>query len=134
MVTNEELFRSLRAVLSHIKDVQQEVAKHSKDSMLAIGAFLEEKKVEISPEVLKAIQAQDIYSQQLGAAVEAIDSIEKYLDYYLRSLQEDSGMLAENFSKLSGKLNESLDRAKDRHQAFRGQIMATEDEGEIDFF
>lgn len=133
-MTNEELFLSFRAVLSHIKEVQQEVSTHSKDSMLAIGAFLEEKGVEISPEVLKAIQAQDIYSQQLGATVEAIESIEKYLDYYLRSLKEDSGMLADNFSKLSSKLDESLARAKDRHQAFRGQIMATDDEGEIDFF
>lgn len=127
------LLSSLSDVLEHIKEVESDVLSMSKESMLSISKLLEERGVEIDEEFLKALQTQDIISQQLSATVDAIDSIKKSLDIYKRSLQEDTGMVSKHISKLDIKLKKSLDEAKAKKSAFSGNRLNDEEE-EIEFF
>ncbi len=133
MELNTTLIDSLRDVLHHILEVQQDVMTLSKDSIVSINKLLSEKGVEIDEGFMKALQSQDIISQQLTATSDAVESIIKTLDIYKKSLSEDTGMVSTNITKLDEKLKKSLEEAKAKKSAFSGHALDGKEE-EIEFF
>ncbi len=128
-----QVLASLTEILKHIQEVQDDVSKLSKDSMLVISKLISESKLEFSAEDLSALQHQDILSQQLSAASDAIIMINKYLEKYVYTITEDSNLMASGFVGLNEKLKQALEKAKDRKDAFSGQAFDNKEE-EIEFF
>ncbi len=128
-----QVLASLTEILKHIQEVQDDVSKLSKDSMLVISKLISESKLEFSAEDLSALQHQDILSQQLSAASDAIIMINKYLEKYVYTITEDSNLMASGFAGLNEKLKQALEKAKDRKDAFSGQAFENKEE-EIEFF
>lgn len=133
--STEKVLNSMLEILEHIKDVQSSVIELSKESMVDVSSFLNEKKITPDTRVLNAIQYQDIISQQLNATIEAINSIDKNINFYLRALREDSTIISDGFEKLQSKLNKSLKEAKNKKDAFSGKTLDNSNENEeIEFF
>jgi len=132
MTDSVKLLLSVNEVLEHVKCVEKDVSCLSKEIMLKIGGFLEEKKVELTPEVIEALQLQDIISQQLSATITAIESAQTYIRLHAKAFEEDSKMVGENLSKLVEKLDCSLLEAKNKMDSFRGKKDGAEDQ--VEFF
>ena len=117
------LISSLIDILVHIKEVEQDVNNLSKDSTLAISEHIAQSSVAPSEQVIKAIQLQDVISQQLGATTSTIDEIVMNLKKYIHAIKEDSSILAQSIEKLDIKLKKSLCEAKDKKSSFGGKAM-----------
>ena len=128
-----QVLTSLTEILKHIQEVQDDVSKLSKDSMLVISKMISASKLEFSAEDLSALQHQDILSQQLSAASDAIIMINQYLEKYVYTINEDSNLMASGFIGLNAKLKQALEKAKDRKDAFSGHAFENKEE-EIEFF
>jgi hypothetical protein len=134
MDNTKKLLESMVEILSHIKDVQDDVINLSKDSVVTISNFLSDNNIPLSEEVIKALQHQDIISQQLTATTEAIDAIDSNVKFYVHALREDSTILTKGFDKLNKKLISALEKAKSKKSAFSGNALGDNSESEIEFF
>lgn len=126
-------FSALYEVLDHIKDVEEETIELTKSSHLKIATFLENNNIELSDDVLDALQYQDIISQQLSATIEAISYVESNLKMFEATFINDENMVNESAQKLHQKLNKALEKAKEKRKAFSGKTHS-DDEDEIEFF
>lgn len=134
MDNTQKLLESMVDILNHIKEVQDDVIQLSKDSVVTISGFLADNKVELSEDVIKALQYQDIVSQQLKATTEAIDAIDSNIRFYIHALKEDSNILTNGFEKLNKKLVVALEEARLKKSAFSGNAIGDNSEYEIEFF
>jgi len=136
MDNTKKLLESMTEILNHIKEVQEEVMDLSKESVVTISNYLGENNLPLNDDVIKALQHQDIISQQLSATVVAIEAIDKNIKYYTHALTEDAGILTDGFDKLHKKLVISLEEAKSKKSAFSGNAMGSDsaDDSEIEFF
>lgn len=129
------ILNSVDELLSHIKDVQQDVINLSSESLLMISSFIERNNLEIDNDVATALQYQDIISQQLTATIEAIKSVQSSIDRYSHSYQMDESLVVESMKKLQDKLDIALSEAKDKKSRFSGKFAANDaDTEEIEFF
>lgn len=127
------MLTSINELLAHIKEVEEDVIQLSRDSMLMLGAFLEKKGVELDEESVKALQYQDIISQQLSATIEAIESVQQSIAVFENAYRSDEKIASDSLVKLQNKLSRSISHAKDRKAAFSGNLHSDSDD-EIEFF
>lgn len=128
-----QVLTSLSEILKHIREVQEDVSQLSHESMVVIGKVMAKVEIELGEEELAALQHQDILSQQLSAASESIVMINQYISKYVYTINEDSNLMAEGFISLDTKLKNSLQRAKEKKDAFSGHAFVDKQE-EIEFF
>jgi hypothetical protein len=127
-----ELFESIKFLLDHIKDVEEDIKSMTKESYMIFSKVFEEHP-DLPDEALETLQYQDIISQQLSATIDAIESVQDNLNYYLHSAKEDADMMHKNLKKLAGKLSKATDDARHKRAAFQGK-RGTEGHEEIEFF
>ena len=127
-----ELFESIKFLLDHIKEVEEDVKDMTKESYLTISKVFAEQK-DLPDEALETLQYQDIISQQLSATIEAIASVQKNINYFLHSTKEDTIMMRNNLDRLGKKLEKATDDARKKRDAFKGKV-GSDSEDEIEFF
>ncbi len=129
------LLNSMDELLSHIKEVQQDVIQLSSESLLMISNFIEKNGLEVDNDVATALQYQDIISQQLNATIEAINSVQSSMDRFSHSYQMDENLVVESMKKFQDKLSVVLCEAKDKKSRFSGKFANGDAQtDEIEFF
>jgi len=126
-------FTSLNNLLEHIKEVEQDTINLSKEAQMKISSFIERNKIELDDEAVEALQYPDIISQQLSATIESLSSIQKAFDTIADEIK-DNKVTEKSSLELNEKLDEALDKAKIKRDAFSGHTKTQEDEHEIEFF
>ena len=127
------MLSSINELLTHIKDVEEETIQLSQDSMIMLSEFIEKNNIELDESAAKALQYQDIISQQLSATIDAIKSVQKSINMFENAYKSDEQIATDSLNKLHEKLNSALSSAKDRREAFSGRLHH-KDEEEIEFF
>ena len=127
------MLSAIKELLEHIKEVQTDTIKLSRDSTMMLGEFIEDSKIELDDNAATALQYQDIISQQLSAIIEAIDSVEKSIDVFESAYQSDENVATSSLEKLQIKLKHTLEDAKKKKDAFSGKLIH-EQKDEIEFF
>lgn len=126
------MLSSIKELLQHIKEVEQDSIEMSKDSMMVLSTFIENNNLAVDEDAAKALQYQDIISQQLSATIEAIESVQKSIEIFENAYKSDEQMAQDSIAKLRDKLDGALNSAKDRRSAFSGTTKSDEDS--IEFF
>ena len=129
----EELFIAINNLLEHIKVVEEDVMGMTKESYLTISKVFNENKIDLPDEAVETLQYQDIISQQLSASIEAIESVQKNIEFFTHASKEDSDTLQKSLDKLSGKLDKAIEMAQKKREAFSGRV-GHEDTENIEFF
>ncbi len=129
----EELFSAINSLLEHIKEVEKDIIGMTKESYMTVSKIFAEHEKDLPDEALEALQLQDIISQQLNATVEAIESVQQNISFFIHSNKEDSEMVQENLGKLGNKLERALGKAREKRSAFSGKI-GHNDQDNIEFF
>ena len=132
ILNSVKIFNLLLDILRHIKDVEQDVKDKSLQAATVFGDALNNASIAPSDELLRALQYQDIISQQLSATTDAIDAVEKGISLWLHTYNNDSCMLQDGLVRLDEKLKLLLEQAKQKKAAFSGKSNNAEDE--IEFF
>lgn len=127
-----ELLESINTLLEHIKEVEEDVTQMTKDSYLVISKVFASND-NLPDEALETLQYQDIISQQLSATVDAIESVQENINYYLHSTKTDANMMQKNLEKLGKKLSEATETARGKRDAFKGKV-GSETQDDIEFF
>ena len=127
------MLSSVNELLSHIKEVEQDTIKLSQDSMIILSQFIEKNGIELDEDAARALQYQDIISQQLSATIDAIGSVQKSIDIFENAYKSDEKIASDSLSKLHVKLNNALSLAQNKREAFSGNL-DKKDEDEIEFF
>lgn len=132
----EDVLTSILDILEHIKQVEGEIITMSNKSSEVFVKEIRSRSNLLTPEVLVAIQLQDIISQQFSAIAEAIESMKSHLEIHKHTLRADNAILNSNIQRLYTKMLYSLDEARAKQASFSGHSnVKTEDrEDEIDFF
>lgn len=130
----EDIFLSIIDILNHIEEVQNDVSQLSERSAVCFHNLMKDNKIDATEETLNAFQYQDVISQQLNAASEAISTIKKSITVYLHSVGEDQATLGDSMEKLSLKLTKSLETAKAKQEAFSGNAINADHGKSIEFF
>ncbi|OHE06298.1 MAG: hypothetical protein A2329_04905 [Sulfurimonas sp. RIFOXYB2_FULL_37_5] len=132
----EDVLTSILDILEHIKQVEGEIITMSNRSSEVFVKEIRSKSDTLTPEVLVAIQLQDIISQQFSAIAEAIESMKSHLEIHKHTLRADNAILNSNIQRLYIKMLSSLDEARNKQASFSGHSnVKTEDrDDEIDFF
>ncbi|WP_415398005.1 hypothetical protein [Sulfurimonas sp. CS5] len=128
------ILSSIKELLTHIKEVEEDTIKMSQDSMLMLSEFMEKNSIELDDTAMQAVQYQDIISQQLTATIEAIDSVQKSIEIFENAYDSDEKIASDSIDKLHSKLSKTLQRAKDRRDAFSGKLGHEDETDEIEFF
>ena len=128
------MLSSIKELLTHIKEVEEDTIKMSQDSMIMLSEFIEKNSIELDDTALQALQYQDIISQQLTATIEAIDSVQKSIDIFENAYDSDEKIASDSIDKLHSKLSKTLQVAKDRRDAFSGKLGHEDETDEIEFF
>ena len=127
------MLSSIKELLTHIKEVEQDAIKMSQDSMIMLGEFIEKNSIELDDNAAKSLQYQDIISQQLSASIEAIESVQESINVFEEAYKFDEKIASDSLEKLNVKLTNTLVAAKDRRDAFSGRL-GHSDQEEIEFF
>ncbi len=129
-----KLLQSVEALLEHVKLVEEDTIDLSKKSLLNLSNFLEAKGIEIDDSVAEALQYQDIIAQQLTATIEAIESVQKSIMQFNHAFREDEKIAVSSMEILQNRLGSALERAKEKRQAFSGNVHHENDDDSIEFF
>jgi hypothetical protein len=130
----EDILASIVDILKHIERVQKDVMALTERSSAHFCDFIEANQVPADEKMLQAFQYQDIITQQLGAASEAIVTVEKNIAVYLHAAKQDQNLLSESIEKLAAKLAVSLRKAREKQEAFSGNAFGTGSAEVIEFF
>lgn len=114
-----KMLSSINELLSHIKEVEKDTINMSQDSMLMLGKFIETNSIELDDNAAKALQYQDIISQQLSATIEAIDSIQKSIEIFENAYDSDEKIASDSIDKLHSKLSKTLQKLKIEEKHFQ---------------
>lgn len=121
---------TLDKLLEHVIEVESEMVALSAQAHSRISEWISASGREITDEVLEALQYQDILSQQLGATIDAIESVRKH---FLGACAQSGEGTGEAMESVDAKLLEILETAHSRHAAFGGRVHHDDGEG-IEFF
>lgn len=124
---------TLNTLLEHIKAVESETIDLTKEAQLRMVRLIEKNGITPDDETLEAMQYQDIIAQQLGATMEAIESVQAHVQYFLHALNQDDTIACESMNKMESKLTMALDKAREKRAAFGGKLHHEADNG-IEFF
>lgn len=133
MTESMTMLTSINELLTHIKEVEEDTIRLSRESMLILGNFIEKQGVALDEESAQALQYQDIIAQQLSATIEAIESVQQSITIFENAFASDEKLASDSMQKLHNKLGKSLSHAKERRAAFLGRL-GDESEEEIEFF
>lgn len=133
-IKTEDILSSIVDILRHIEGVQSDIKELSEKSGESFCRLLEVSGVQPDDEMIKAFQYQDIISQQITAVNDAIASIDKNIEIYLKAVKEDRNMLSDSMEKLSTRLIKSLETAKEKKTAFMGNAKSSQSGAQIEFF
>jgi hypothetical protein len=129
-----QFLTTLNGLLEHIKTVERETIVLTQEAQLRIVRFIEKNKMQVDDETLEAMQYQDIIAQQLSATIEAIESAQEHMQYFIHAFTHDDQTAAQSIEKMQGKLTNALEKAKEKHSAFSGKVNREDDEDGIEFF
>ena len=128
------MLNSVDELLSHIKEVQEDVIKLSGESLMKMSSFIENNALEIDEDIATALQYQDIITQQLNASIEAIESMRNSIEVFSHAYQSDESLATQSMVKLQEKLTATLRDAKDKKNRFSGTSADENADTEIEFF
>jgi hypothetical protein len=128
-----QFLQTLNGLLEHIKTVERETIALTGEAGLRYVRFIEKNHLHLDDATLEAMQYQDIIAQQLSATIEAIESAQEHMQYFIHAFNEDDAIAAHSIEKMQGKLTHALDIAKEKHSAFSGKVNREDDDG-IEFF
>lgn len=129
-----QFLTTLNGLLEHIKTVERETIVLTQEAQLRMVRFIEKNKMPVDDETLEAMQYQDIIAQQLSATIEAIESAQEHMQYFIHAFSQDDQIAAQSIEKMQGKLTNALEKAKEKHSAFSGKVNREDDEDGIEFF
>ncbi len=129
-----QFLQTLNGLLEHVKTVERETISLTKEAQLRMVRFLDKNGLSVDDETLEAMQYQDIIAQQLSATIEAIESAQEHMQYFIHAFSQDDAIASQSIEKMQGKLTVALERAKERHRAFSGKVHREDDEDGIEFF
>ncbi|RUM62746.1 MAG: hypothetical protein DSZ05_09630 [Sulfurospirillum sp.] len=98
----------LAQIFTHIKSVQEDIARLNLQSMEKINDLIFNSGVEVDEKTFVALQHQDILTQQLNAVGELSEMLQKHLENF------------DNFETLESKFLSALEIAKAKKEAYRG--------------
>lgn len=124
---------TLNTLLEHIKAVESETISLTKEAQLRMVRLLEKNGITPDDETLEAMQYQDIIAQQLSATIEAIESVQGHVQYFLHAFNQDDTIASDSMNKMESKLTMALEKAKEKRAAFSGKLQHEADDG-IEFF
>lgn len=132
----EDVLTSILEILEHIRQVEGEIITMTRKSSEIFVKDIRSKSNLLDPEVLEAIQLQDIISQQFSAISDAIEAMQKHLEVHKHTIRADNSILNANIQRLYTKMLCSLDEAKNKQASFSGHsnVKTGDREDEIDFF
>ncbi|MBV5320429.1 MAG: hypothetical protein JZU62_01980 [Sulfuricurvum sp.] len=128
-----QFLTKLDGLLTHIKQVENETIDLTREAQLRFVQFIEKNNLHADDATIEAMQYQDIVSQQLSASIEAIESVQAYLQYFSKAFSEDDAIAMQSIQKMDDKLGNALEKAKAKHAAFSGRLGSNEENG-IEFF
>lgn len=114
--------------------VERETIALTHEAQLRMVRYIEKNGLSVDDETLEAMQYQDIIAQQLSATIEAIESTQEHMQYFMHAFSEDDAIAAQSIEKMDGKLTHALAKAKEKHGAFSGKVNREDDENGIEFF
>ncbi len=119
-------------VLKHMETVQRDIMKFSESSTIIFYRTLEKNNLPLDEEQIRAVQYQDIVSQQLNALCTSVEMIEKSFNEFVVTTKrnEDSN---EHLHKLFNELESAYDIAKHNQKVFGGDALEKEREGSLEF-
>lgn len=129
-----QFLHTLDGLLDHVKTVERETIGLTQEAQLRFVRFLEKNGLTADDKTLEAMQYQDIIAQQLGATIEAIESAQEHMQYFIHAFSEDDALAAHSIEKMQGKLTDALERAKEKYCAFSGKVHRENDDDGIEFF
>lgn len=129
-----QFLNTLNGLLEHVKTVERETIALTQEAQLRFVRYLEKNGLTLDDETLEAMQYQDIIAQQLSATIEAIESAQEHMHYFIHAFGEDDAIAAKSIEKMHVKLNTALDKAKDKYSAFSGKVNSQDDDDGIEFF
>ena len=130
-----QILKSVDELLTHIKNVQEDVIYLSSESLMKISGFIEKNSIKIDENISTALQYQDIITQQLNATIEAIDSMTVSIERFSHAYESDENLATDSINKLHEKLNATLIEAKEKKDRFSGKSANNQaDTNEIEFF
>lgn len=129
-----QFLNTLNGLLEHVKSVERETIALTQEAQLRFVRFLDKNKLCADDETLEAMQYQDIIAQQLSATIEAIESAQEHMQYFMHAFSEDDAIAAQSIEKMHGKLTNALEKAKEKHSAFSGKVNREDDDDGIEFF
>jgi hypothetical protein len=128
-----QFLTQLDGLLTHIKQVENETIDLSREAQLRFVRFIENNHLQVDDDTLEAMQYQDIIAQQLSATIEAIESVQVYLQYFSKVFTHDDDIAMQSIKKMDDKLENALEKAKSKHSAFSGRFGNDKDDG-FEFF
>lgn len=123
---------TLDPLLKHLIEVESEMIMLSAKAHRTIAEWIRATNLEVSDEVLEAMQYQDILSQQLGATIEAIGRLRELSSQNSDTEYQADLITMEKIGLMDTKLVEILENAQQKRAAFSGKS-DPDDEG-IEFF
>lgn len=129
-----QFLNTLNGLLEHIKTVEHETIALTQEAQLRFVRYLDKNGLSVDDETLEAMQYQDIIAQQLSATIEAIESAQEHMQYFIHAFGEDDAIAVKSIEKMHEKLTNSLEKAKEKHSAFSGKVNREDDDDGIEFF
>jgi hypothetical protein len=129
-----QFLQTLDGLLEHIKTVERETIILTQEAQLRMVRFIEKNKMTVDDETLEAMQYQDIIAQQLSATIEAIESAQEHMQYFIHAFNQDDAIATQSIEKMHGRLTGALDKAKEKHSAYSGKVNREDDDDGIEFF
>lgn len=129
-----QFLNTLNGLLNHVKTVERETIELTQEAQLRMVRFIDKNGLTLDDETLEAMQYQDIIAQQLSATIEAIESAQEHMHFFMDAFNEDDSIAAQSIEKMDGKLTAALEKAKEKHSAFSGKVHCEDDDNGIEFF
>lgn len=131
LIKTREVIEPIVDILEHIKGVQEDMITLSVKANNAFFELIKGAGLDMDERATAAIQYQDIFSQQLSAVVEAINSVTAQMATL--TTMQDEALLERQVAELRQMLDESLEEARRKKKAFMGGAMS-EETGVTEFF
>ncbi|HEX5671059.1 MAG TPA: hypothetical protein VFX66_05930 [Sulfuricurvum sp.] len=129
-----QFLNTLNGLLNHVKTVERETIELTQEAQLRMVRFIDKNGLTLDDETLEAMQYQDIIAQQLSATIEAIESAQEHMHFFMHAFNEDDSIAAQSIEKMDGKLTAALEKAKEKYSAFSGKVHCEDDDNGIEFF
>ncbi|MEF3190970.1 MAG: hypothetical protein K6347_00265 [Campylobacterales bacterium] len=125
LVSTKKVLEPIIDILEHIKGVQEDMITLSARANDAFYDLIESAGLAFDERATIAMQYQDIFSQQLGAIIHAINSITAQMKEYLDA--DTPELLDSKLEELRRCLNDSLEEARHKKKAFMGKALNSDE-------